>query len=304
MGLPGSAEAQYPARMMKSSHLTRRPLSRLSALSLVIIGLVAGSAAAPASALAPTEIRHVDLVTDVGGEYVALGDSFTGGQGVPPYEPGPCLRSAYGSYPQIAAAISPYRLVENKACTGATIDDVLGQLSGVSPSTDLVTLTIGGVDAGSNVILAACAPDPAAPACAQAIEASISGVGALTPRLAGLYATIAAQLPEARVVVMNYPRIFAPGLVPLGDLYNSGTDALNAVIQAAVAATANPRITFTDVTQEFEGHGIGSPVPYIYFNPANPADPANFHPNALGNALGYTQALVNDGVLYGVRLPR
>ncbi len=51
------------------------------------------------------------------------------------------------------------------------------------------------------------------------------------------------------------------------------------------------------MTQEFAGHGIGSAVPYIAFNPLDLASPANFHPNALGNALGYTRALVNDGVL-------
>lgn len=285
--------------MKKHAQFMKGPLSRFGALALVSLGLVVGSAAAPASALATAGFTTPSLTHDWAGEYVALGDSFTGGQGVPPYEPGPCLRSAYASYPHIAAAISPYRLVENKACTGASIDNVYEQLSGVGPSTDLVTITIGGIDAGSNVVLAACAPDPAAPACVEAIEASISGVSALTPRLAELYSTIAATLPEARVVVMNYPRLFNPGVLPLGDLYNAGTDALNAVIEAAVAATAHPRVTLTDVTQEFEGHGIGSRVPYITFNPADPASPANFHPNALGNALGYTRALVNDGVLYG-----
>ncbi len=283
--------------MMKNAQVRIRRLSHLGALALVTVGLVVGAAAAPAIALSTADSPHLTSVLNPAGDYVALGDSFTGGQGAPPYEPGPCLRSKYASYPDIAAAISPYRLVENKACTGASIDDTLAQLAGVSPSTDLVTLTVGGIDAGSNQVLGACAPDPTSPVCAQAIEASISGMPALVPRLAGLYSAIAATLPEARVVVMNYPLLFEPGLLPAGDLYNSATLALNAVIQEAVAATGNPRITYTDVTQEFAGHGIGSAVPYIAFNPLDLASPANFHPNALGNALGYTRALVNDGVL-------
>ncbi len=289
---------EYCSRMMKNAQLRIRRATRLSALALVTLGLVVGAATAPASALSTADSPHLDSILNPAGDYVALGDSFTGGQGAPPYEPGPCLRSAYASYPDIVAAISPYRLVENKACTGASIDDVFAQLSGVSPATDLVTLTVGGIDAGSNEVLGACAPDPTSPVCAQAIEASITGIPALAPRLTSLYSTIAATLPEARVVVMNYPLIFEPGLAPTTDLYNSATQALNEVIRVAVAAAGDPRITYTDVTQEFAGHGIGSPVPYIAFNPLDLASPANFHPNPLGNALGYARALVNDGVLF------
>lgn len=290
--------------MMKDPHPSRGRLSRFGALSLIVFGLVVGSAAAPAGAVVPAGTQHPGDVGESAGEYVALGDSFTGGQGVPPYEPGPCLRSAIGSYPHIVAAISPYRLVANKACTAAAVADVYTQLSGVSPTTDLVTLTVGGIDAGSNVVLGACAPDPASPVCAQAIQASITGAPALRPAFTELYATIAETLPEARVVVLGYPRIFEPGLSPITDLYNAATDALNAVIREAVAATGNPRITFTDVTQEFRGHGFGSRVPFIAFDLANPADPTNFHPNALGNAFGYTRALVNDGVIPWVPLHR
>jgi hypothetical protein len=56
-------------------------------------------------------------------------------------------------------------------------------------------------------------------------------------------------------------------------------------------------VRFVDVGQEFAGHGIGSAVPYIAFDPANLLAPANFHPNAAGNAFGYHRALVNDRIL-------
>lgn len=282
--------------MLNNAHKWTRRLGRLGAVVILATGLVAGAGAVPASALTPLQNRFV--VAQGGANYVALGDSFTGGQGAPPYTEGPCLRSAVASYPSMTAAISRYRLVANTACSGATIADVLAQLEGVSPSTGLVTMTIGGVDAGSNVVLGACAPDPAGPACAAAIQASAQALPALTPRLASLFRAVASALPRARVVVLNYPRMFEPGLLPVGDLYNATTDALNAVIQGAVAVAASPRVTYTDVTQEFAGHGIGSSVPYISLNLADPTDPANFHPNALGNALGYTRALINDGVVF------
>ncbi|MET0853371.1 MAG: SGNH/GDSL hydrolase family protein [Microterricola sp.] len=291
--------------MLTNPQLRVRFLSRLGALSLITIGLVAGVAAAPATALqgaAPANVAVAAVPSSgwsppASASYVALGDSFTAGQGAPPYKAGACMQSKYASYPSIAAVFSRLRLVENKACSGATVADVGAQLVGVSASTKFVTLTVGAIDAGSNDVLAACAPDPASQLCAAAIAASTAKLQALGPQLAGLYSTIAATLPEAHVVVMNYPKLFNPGVAPLGDLVNTATDALNAVIQGAVAATGNTRIIHVDVTQEFAGHGIGARLPYISFDQANLLAPANFHPNALGNALGYTRALANDGVL-------
>jgi lysophospholipase L1-like esterase len=282
---------------MKKTQFGMRFLSRMSLLAAVSLGLVAGVSAAPATAVTATAVPKGALSSSSAGSYVALGDSYTGGQGAPPYLPGPCLQSKFAAYPTLAAVLSPYRLTANKACSGATIADVQAQLTGVSPATKLVTLTIGGIDAGSNVVLAACAPDPTAALCVEAVAASSAQLAVLGPRLAGLYAQIAAALPTARVVVLNYPRLFNPGVLPVADLVNASTDALDAVIQGAVAATGNARVQLVDVTQEFAGHGIGARVPYISFNPADPLAPANFHPNALGNALGYTRALTTDGAL-------
>lgn len=52
-----------------------------------------------------------------------------------------------------------------------------------------------------------------------------------------------------------------------------------------------------DVAQEFTNHGIGARLPFIAYDPANPLAKQNFHPNALGNSLGYVRALLHDGVL-------
>jgi lysophospholipase L1-like esterase len=293
--------------MLNFTQFRVRSLSRLCALSLVAVGLVIGVAPTPAAALssrvspaagaAATGSAHSSWSFNSAGEYVALGDSFTAGQGAPPYLPGPCLQSKYASYPIIVAAVSRYRLAGNKACSGASVADVPAQLAGVSRSTALVTITIGGIDAGSTTVLQACAPDPAAELCRQALIASAAQLTTLGPKLVGLYSAIAAALPQAKVVVLNYPLLFNPGVLPLGDLVNSSTAVLNSVIQGAVAAAGSPRITLVDVTQEFNGHGIGAPVPYINYNPADLLAQPNFHPNALGNLLGYTRALANEGVL-------
>ena len=273
-------------------------LSRLGVVSLLTVGLVAGVETAPVLAQSTVQSTVTPTAASALG-YVALGDSFTAGQGAPPYvtDGTACLRSKRASYPAFAALVSPYRLTSNRACSGASTADVPAQLPGVSPGTALVTLTVGGIDAGSNIVLAACAPDPTSPACLGAIEFSVAQLGLLAPRLVGAYTAVATALPQARIAVLSYPRQFKTGFSPLGDVLNSATDALNTVIAGSVAAMATPRIRFVDASQEFAGHGIGSRVPYFAFDPLNPLAPANFHPNALGNSLGYTRALANDAVL-------
>ncbi|MCY0903857.1 SGNH/GDSL hydrolase family protein [Arthrobacter sp. H14-L1] len=282
--------------MIATNSFGVRLLSRISAVSLLAVALVTGMAAAPAAAL-------TGAATSLAGyhrTYTALGDSFTAGQGAPPYIPGPCLQSRYASYPVITGFLSPYRLSANKACSGADTDNVLGQLAGVDPNTSLVTLTVGGIDAGSNVVLAACAPDPAATVCTDALKASTALIAKLPAKLFPTYVAVAAAMPHARIAVLGYPHLFNPGDA-FGDKVNQATDVLNQVIAGAVAAaaTSTPRLQFVDVSQEFANHGIGAAIPYINYNPANPTATANFHPNALGNLFGYYRALVNDGLLTG-----
>lgn len=283
---------------MTNQRLGLRFLSRLGALSLLTVALVAGAITTPALAQASAGSAGTVTAASARG-YVALGDSFTSGQGAPPYvvDGTACLRSKRTSYPVFAALVSPYRLTSNNACSGATTTDVVGQLAGVSSSTAVVTLTVGGIDAGSNLVLAACAPDPASTICSGAINNSLAQLSLLAPKLVGTYTAVATALPQSKIAVLSYPRQFKPGFSPVGDVLNGATDALNTVIAGSVAAMASPRIRFVDASQEFAGHGIGSRLPYFAFDPLNPFALANFHPNALGNSLGYARALVNDGIL-------
>src|SRR5882672_5021375 len=107
-----------------------------------VVALVSGALAATASAAAASQ-------------YVALGDSYSSGVGTRVFysESGSCKRSPEAYGPKIAAARG-YTL-SFQACSGAKTTDVNGkQLGTLSGSTALVTITIGGNDAGfSNVIL-------------------------------------------------------------------------------------------------------------------------------------------------------
>ena len=283
---------------MTQSQRTRiRSLSRLGAVSLLSLGLIVAASVAPATA-SPRATPN----GSAGGSYVAIGDSFTSGQGAGPWntvEP-ECFRSVSGSYPTITANSSSYREALNFACSGANTTAVLAQVRKIDDriklKASLVTLTVGGIDAGSNQVLAACAPDPTSALCAYAFDAAAAKLPAIGPKLVSTYAAVAAAFPKARIVVLNYPRLFDPSYPsPLASNLNGATDALNRVIAGAVTATNNPRVSLTDVTDEFAGHGIGSAASYISFS----NDQSAFHPNVLGNTFGYAAALRSAGVVRG-----
>ncbi len=95
--------------------------------------------------------------------YVALGDSFSAGEGNPPYESGSderdfdeCHRSEWAYAPVLDQELSLGTFL-SRACSGATTADMFEanpdnheppQLNWLSDATGLVTLTIGGIDAG------------------------------------------------------------------------------------------------------------------------------------------------------------
>ncbi len=276
-----------------------RSLSRLGAVSLLSLGLIVAASVAPATASSGATPNG-----SAGGSYVAIGDSFTSGQGAGPWLPGPCFQSVSGSYPTITANSSSYREALNFACSGADTADVLAQIRAIDgrikSKASLVTLTVGGIDAGSNQVLAACASNPTSALCAGTVSAATANLGVVGQNLVATYRSVVDAFPKARIVVLNYPKLFDSSLPgALAPTLNGATDALNTVIAGAVAATNNPRVSLTDVTDEFAGHGIGSAESYISFNPFNPSDPANFHPNVLGNTAGYAAALRTDGAVRG-----
>src|SRR5690349_2351857 len=121
--------------------LRRRVAAAVSALaSLLAVPVVL---AAPAQAAAPS--------------YVALGDSYSSGVGTRTYisDGTSCQRSTY-AFPSLVAQQKGYALTF-KACSGARIPDVTGQLSALSATTGYVTVSVGGNDAGFSSVIAECA---------------------------------------------------------------------------------------------------------------------------------------------------
>ncbi|MGH3547744.1 MAG: SGNH/GDSL hydrolase family protein [Pseudonocardiaceae bacterium] len=233
------------------------------------------------------------------GDYVALGDSYSSGVGTGVYDPagGTCARSPL-SYP-------PLWTVEHRpasfgfvACSGATTDDVLAsQISALQPGTDLVTITIGGNDAGFGPVLRTCTAADSDDTCFAAVDAAESFErSALPDRLARSYAAIRRSSPNAQVVVLGYARLFdlAPNCtepqvpnVARRTKLNEGADVLDSVIQSVSQRFG---FYFGDVRGQFGNHAVCSTDPWIN-GPSVPTVVGPYHPNQTGYRNGYLAAL-------------
>jgi lysophospholipase L1-like esterase len=258
--------------------LVRRFSPRL--LAAITIATVATFLAptAPAQAAAPP--------------YVALGDSYSSGVGTRSYinDGTSCQRSTY-AYPSLLAAQKGYAL-NFRACSGAKIPDVTTtQLGALSSATRYVTISVGGNDAGFADVLTECATPWWAGDCNGAIDDARAFINNTLPgRLSTLYSSIRSKAPNARVVVVGYPRIFMGEDCNAGTWFspdeqsrlNSTADLLNSKLSAAASARgfgwANP-------TSRFIGHAVCDDVEWIN-GLSNPIS-ESYHPNRSGQSSGY-----------------
>jgi lysophospholipase L1-like esterase len=228
-------------------------------------------------------------------DYVALGDSYSSGVGAPG-QLGLCLRSPNGYPGQWVSRNQPKSYV-NLACSGAVTSDVVNyQLPFVTSRADLVSITIGGNDAGfaSTVISCTISSDAA---CLQTIADARSTITTtLAAKLDTTYAGIRRKAPNAQVVVLGYPLLYDTSSASCGvggmslakrRALNEGAQILDDLIQQRAAAAG---FTYSDVRDEFAGHGICAASPYL--NGLTVLPPTNsFHPNKSGYTYGYLPAL-------------
>jgi lysophospholipase L1-like esterase len=259
------------------------PSRAFAALAITITGLLAGAAV-------PTPAQAA-----LASNYAALGDSYSSGVGAGPYDTSGCLRSQRSYAPLWAAAhsVDTFRFV---ACGGAVTQDVLDeQLTALNSSTTLVTITIGGNDAGFAEVVTTCQFGTDSACKAAVDEARAFATTELPGRLDRTYAAIRAAAPNAELVVLGYPRLFEAsggcGLLGMSrykrTVLNEGADVLAAVIgDRAGAASA----TYVDTRGVFAGHGVCAGTPWIN---GIAALIGAFHPNAAGYRSGYLTALTS-----------
>jgi lysophospholipase L1-like esterase len=226
----------------------------------------------------PVEIRTTGFQGSYDHYYV-LGDSYSSGEGAPPYTGTKgCYRSTNTYAYHLGVGIPTPVII---ACSGAITDNIdktvqhpglpgtqLQQLQN-SPlqGSTLITLTIGGNDAGFAKALETCIFSLSS--CTKQQITLSQRISALEPRLVQVYQEIHRVAPGADIIVLGYPLLVAaPGVAKCHNpLLTAGlsksemtmirqlagqmdTMITQAATQAGVASAA------TQVEQDYAGHEV------------------------------------------------
>jgi lysophospholipase L1-like esterase len=228
-------------------------------------------------------------VAEAATNYVALGDSYSSGTGAGSYlDSSGCKRSA-NAYPYVYASSSGATL-SFQACSGAKTTDVVnGQVGALNSATNLVSITVGGNDAGFSSVMETCVLEGET-ACGEAVSDAEDYVRTTLPaRLDAVYSAIKSKAPKAHVVVLGYPHFYKIGgscIVGLSDTargyINRGADTLDSTIKKEAS---NAGFTFADVRPAFTGHEICSGSAWLH-SVTYPID-ESYHPTATGQKSGY-----------------
>jgi lysophospholipase L1-like esterase len=226
-----------------------------------------------------------------GDRYVALGDSYSSGVGAGSYtsSSGSCDRSTNAYSALWAAAHAPASYV-SVACSGATTTSVINtQLSALSSTTTLVSITVGGNDVGFANIMQTCAIYGTTE-CVNAVQAAENLANAQLPGwLDNVYNGIRSAAPGARVVVLDYPVFYQLNTFCVGLSATSHAkidEGINLVDGILSAAAGRHGFRFADVRSIFVGHQLCSGDKWLHA--LNLFDiTESYHPTANGQSLGY-----------------
>jgi lysophospholipase L1-like esterase len=257
---------------------SRVPL--VTAVLAAVIGVVIATAA-PASA--------------AGANYVALGDSYASGVGSGSYisSSGSCLRSTL-AYSQLWANSHAPASYISVACSGAKTTDVsANQLGPLNSGTTLVSITIGGNDVGFAHVMEDCVIYGTTTCVNEVNAAENTARNQLPGWLDTVYNNIRSHAPNARVVVVDYPRFYHDLWYCIGlsstsrNKINEGADVLDGVIQTAAGRHG---FAFGDVRAAFaNGHEICDSGSWLHsIDWSNIVQ--SYHPTASGQSGGYLPA--------------
>jgi lysophospholipase L1-like esterase len=253
-----------------------RPLVAVALAAATVVGLASAASAAA-------------------GRYVALGDSYSSGTGAGSYgNSGSCKRSA-NSYAQLWANANAPSSFAFVACSGAVTSDVLNnQVASVTSDTSLVTISIGGNDAGFADVMTDCNLGSDSSCVSRNQEAQNFARTTLPGRLDNVYSQIRTRAPSARVIVLGYPHIYQLSgscWVGLSETkraaINSSADVLASVTSGRAAAHG---FTYIDARNTFSGHEICASGERWLNSVTWPVD-ESYHPTASGQRGGFYNAL-------------
>ena len=250
------------------------------------------------------------------GDYVALGDSYVAGPGIPETvsDSGICARSDH-NYPSLVAQAAAPTAFTDVSCSGAVTDDMTGRQLGIAPQFDaltsdtgLVTLTIGGNDAGFAGIVVTCVvlsfSDPTGAPCKNNYNSGgtdqiLQKLNEIAPKVGAVIQGIHQRSPQAQVLVVGYPDLLPDTKskcavdvpVATGDVpYLNGIEQrLNQLLAAQAAAND---AEFVDTYTSSVGHDLcQAPGTRWVEGLQDIQDAAPIHPNSLGMANTAAQAL-------------
>lgn len=255
----------------------------LGSLLLAVATALTGAATAQASPQAAAD------------GYVALGDSYSSGVGAGSYigSSGDCKRSTK-AHPYLWAAANSPSSFDFTACSGARTDDVVsGQLGPLNATTGLVSISVGGNDAGFADVMTTCVLQSESTCLSRIATARAYVQSTLPGRLDSVYSAIRTRAPNAHVVVLGYPRFYQLGTSCVGlseakrKAINDAADLLATTIAQRARAHA---FTFGDVRTAFTGHEICSANSWLHsVNWLNIGE--SYHPKAAGQSGGYLPVL-------------
>jgi lysophospholipase L1-like esterase len=243
--------------------------------------------------------------------YVALGDSYSSGEGVPPYDADSdtkgdrCHRSK-GAYSRLLNLPGVRFERSFFACSGAVTADVLHRRYQSEPPqitrpqlrrADLVTISIGGNDAAFSEVVAKCARAFPVPCWrGRAARKIHQRIAALGPTLVATYRQIREHAPRAKIVILGYPNLMPKADQTCGKLKSLFSTPARKFMRAeggqlsevTAAAARQADVRYLDVRQEFADHEFCAPDEWVHFlvrgKGKEVVSKASFHPTADGQA--------------------
>ena len=268
-------------------------VAAVAALTATVVTAVsAGTGTSPARTLPAVRL----LAAPAPVRYVALGDSYAAGTGAGDggSARSGCARSA-DAYPAQWARHHATASFTAVTCDGATTSGVIsGQLAALSARTSLVSITIGGNDAGFSHVMKTCVLEFWDSACQDAVASADAFIaGTLPGRLDATLRAIRARAPSARVVVVGYPDLYdlsrSADCIGLSTAkrtaLDQGADALDRALSAAAARNGD---VFADVRPGFAGHEICDSASWL--NSVTFPFGDSYHPTTAGQERGYLPA--------------
>jgi lysophospholipase L1-like esterase len=262
-----------------------------------LTALLSAAASAAVLGLTPTVAAAAHAATTTTpDQYVALGDSYSAGNGAFSTNlNSACNRNTY-AYPYLTAQQRPNTALTFVACSGAKTTDVVNtQVSSLSASTNIVSITIGGNDVGFSNLIVNCIGWSDAQ-CKSAVDSTNSQIANQLPgELDTAYAAIRQHAPNATVVVLGYPRAFGTNY---GCSAAAGVDAnkvgwLNGVsdnLDATIGARARAAgFSYQSSIANFTGHDVCASTPWLNGTTFSLSD--SWHPTRAGYANGFVPEL-------------